>query len=403
VFSVLSGVIPRWGLILSMTLPVLSMAVGFVFSSASDSTDIGIPVEHLAVLGVSQFILMAAWYVHRPSKLCNLLETSPTENGVSLATAFSFLAAVQTKGSDETMLMLLVGSLSMTIMYVYLGAVADVWYTVGTGQFWMVSLDSSSLIVYLFAPILILVGRFNEKYGEAVHEATVSLCKSMVANMDVPSDPETILSSAVVMILALGTVVGIPFLKSLCPIGGHFLGRAYTHGQQSTRKVALLLSWQYKDLIAEISKKSILVNLLVTGSDLEADGDKIKKAVDLGHGTVIRGDVSSGYDQHMKLVGKAPVWYHGEGMVVARLAEASKREMRICLWSSSIQTSTAGVDPLLEDVEASLGGNIVYVEDFAPQSVVTEFIEKVTAKGYTFAPLCQVAKPDLPMRLTTHK
>ena len=401
VFSMLADVTPLWGVVALLALPIVSISFGYVQYTASESSDIALPAEALVVLGLGHVALMAAWYINRPSKLCNL-SRSATESGVAVATGLAFLRTVQSKGDDEGMLLFVLGSLTMTMLYVYLGAVADAWYTVGTGQFWMVSLDGSSLIIYLLAPILILVIRGNEKYGETIHAAMVKLCKSVAdpaLMADAPVEPTEMLSQAIVLLLALGSVVGIRLIKSLCPIGGHLFGRVYTHGQQSTRKVALVLSWQYNSLVAEFAKKSIFVNLLVTASDLESDGEAIKSAVALGHDTIIGGDVAAGYKAHRQTQKMAPGWCQTQNL--SEIIKASEWDMKIGLWSSILDSKTTNLAALVEDVEESLGGSIVYVQDDAGLSIVTDFVTQVVAKGYSFASLGQVAKEDPPMTLTT--
>lgn len=54
--------------------------------------------------------------------------------------------------SNMTMVLFLLGSTIMILFVTIYASIADVWYSVGSGQFSMISLDTSGMLVFVLWP-----------------------------------------------------------------------------------------------------------------------------------------------------------------------------------------------------------------------------------------------------------
>ena len=146
-----------------------------------------------------------------------------------------------------------------------------------------------------------------------------------------------------------------------------------------------------------------MLNYIVTATDLTDDQSKVddlKKTLTKkdGHTAVLSGAVKKAHEAYQQtLGGVSPEWYFGEDAAVSTVAAASKLDMRICTWSSTVSSQTKDLTPLVKDVEESLGGTILYVQSDASVDTVQKLWKEVTEKGYTFAALSDVAKREKPM------
>eukprot|EP00540_Astrosyne_radiata_P004100 CAMPEP_0116834752 /NCGR_PEP_ID=MMETSP0418-20121206/7161_1 /TAXON_ID=1158023 /ORGANISM="Astrosyne radiata, Strain 13vi08-1A" /LENGTH=505 /DNA_ID=CAMNT_0004464337 /DNA_START=38 /DNA_END=1555 /DNA_ORIENTATION=+ len=329
-------------------------------------------------------MLLGLWFMNRSHKYQGSL-TLPGDVGTAVATGMALLWGTSLQGPPITVAWLL-GSCTCSLLWCSFGAVADVWYTVGTGQFWMVTLDTASVWIYIGSPGLVLMALFQQKYGSAAHSTLVSMSKLVVGD-DNLLEPETH-EIAVCVLLALCTVVGIPLLNAYCPVGAYLFGRVYTHGQQGTKKVALLVPFkqEIKKVLSQWSKQKVWVNILIKAADLQ--DEDLQKSIKAGHGTVVVGsDIESAVLALHPVQPSPPEWYIG-----IKVRQATKQNLKVCYWSSILSEAS------IKEVEEQNGGSIIFARTSTPTEM-EKFTEEACSKGYSFCPLSEVARDAPPMTL----
>merc|ERR1712176_131348 len=133
---------------------------------------------------------------------------------------------IQSKPNSSLIILMsfLLGSLFTLLMCYVFSSVADVWYAIGSGQWQMVSLDTAGSMLYFICPGTILYLRFLEKYGEFI-ASKCTIFKELLQPTGLLKnggfDGKDVLPLSLVMSLATITVVGVPLLNALCPIGGY--------------------------------------------------------------------------------------------------------------------------------------------------------------------------------------
>lgn len=350
--------------------------------------------------------------------------------------------------SIHMLVVFLLGSVFTLLMSCIFASVADVWYTVGSGQFQMVSLDTAGLLFFFICPAVILYLRFVEKYGESIAAKGVVLREYLQsAGLSSRGDvhDEDMASFSLVMTLAMITAIGVPLLNSLCPIGGFLFSRAYTHGQPNTKKVALCVN--FSELPSDASKrKSVLdffekkkkegqmtavLNIFVTLEELFSL--ELKLLGDLGHAislapsefhesicglSMFKGNNSCNLDiahhDYAELFGKNPTWFFAKsadslGRHPSLLRGASDLGMKIAYWSTFVQltddetTRDLNIAAIKGECSEHNGGSIIYVTlktGVSSKCMSYSLCEIVDAlDDYTLASLSDVVRDDATMVL----
>lgn len=260
----------------------------------------------LCTVAFVALVLMHAYGKHRAHKNGDLLtgemKSQAVFAGMSILLSCSIIME-SNPGASKDLVVFLLGSLFVILISHTFASVADTWYTVGSGQFQMCSLDAAGMMFYFMCPVVILHLRFLDKYGESIGSKS-TLLKEYLQSSGVLSVPvgdgseADVISFSLVMTLAMITAVGVPLLNALCPMGGYLFSRAYTHGQPNTKKVALCVNfstlprdsneriqiWKSLEKKKTNSQKvSAVLNIFVTLEDLTLFSTELKSMAEKGH------------------------------------------------------------------------------------------------------------------------
>ncbi|KAL9189674.1 hypothetical protein ACHAXT_009349 [Thalassiosira profunda] len=384
-------------------------------------------------------LLMRIYHKHRSHKHGGLLTTEMQSQavfaGISILLSCSIALESNPDATTIKLVVFLLGSLYMIFMSYAFASVADVWYTVGSGQFQMVSLDTAGLMLFFIAPAVVLYLRFVDKYGSYIASKAsmvqLYLWSGKVYNEDV-------ISFSLVMTLAMISAVGVPLLNSLCPLGGYLFSRAYTHGQPNTKKVALCIN--FSDLPKEVRKrmeilnalkmrKEGVLNIFVTLEDIAMFPDGLKM---LGKGhtialapsvvpselqdsfcglTLFQGNqpnIEFAHHEYCELFGEEPSWMLARGATgrhPSLLSVAKDLGMKVAYWSTSIELSgNALTSEQTRVINGECldhnGGSILYVsvKNGASSTLLCELI-KALDDGFSLESLNDVAKDQQEMVL----
>ena len=318
------------------------------------------------------------------------------------------------------MTVFLLGSVFTILMSVMFASVADVWYAVGSGQFQMVSLDTAGIMIYFICPAVILYLRFLDKYGDTIALKLKTYLESTGIFSSVVGSGDDVISLCLVLSLAMVTVVGVPLLNALCPMGGYLLSRAYTHGQPNTKKVALCVDYadlpKGKDaklrleIWEALEKKNAVLNIYVTLEELTLFPVQLKLLADKGHviqlaptefeeeafngWSMFQGNKSScnlqiAHYEYTELFGEEPKWLLSRsvdsiGRHPTLLSEARELGMKVVYWSTLVQLmgdtlTKKQLTAVQGDITDKNGGSIVYIK-----------LGKGISARCLAAPLCEV-------------
>lgn len=400
-----------------------------------------IPTCTVAIITLA---LMHCYNKNRAHKRGYLLTAEMKSHAVFVANAIILSAAMMTQ--DESFFIVIVvfllGSMFALLMSLFFAGVADAWYAVGSGQFQMVSLDSAGMMIYFFWPAVILFFRFVDKYGEFIGGESITLIR-YVQSTGLLSDSllrseDDIFSFSFVIMLAMITVVGVPCLNALCPMGGYLYSRAYTHGQPNTKRVALCIS--YSDLpkdrttlfaiLADKKKDdqtTAVLNIFVTLEDLKMHSNELKLIASKGHKlsleptkfhglSILQKNVATcniefAHYDYSELFGEAPSWLLAKSVdTVGRhpslFHKATDLGMKVVYWSTLVQVAsdkltTQQKEDILSDCKDKNGGSIIYITSdnsssnlTAPLCELVSMLDEFTCEG-----LSTVARDDPTMVL----
>lgn len=356
------------------TIPVLSFALVYVL--AVKSGNVTLSTTLIGGLGLAVIFLVVMWYCNRAHKHLNLLDKR--EMGIAFMTAMALMLSIQ-PATPALLLPALLGSTVCTLMCTVLAATADVWNTVGSNQFWMVSLDMAALVLYAAVPATILTWRLWSFYGSVLYGALHDVAQIVPGE---PVDP----TLSLLLLLATASTIGVFYTRSLCPLGAHLFGRVYCCGMQNTKKVAVCMDWSDgKLLLQDFKRLEVLLNFVVTAENLRCESDALQEAVLAGHCLLPYTGERKAHAEYENIFGRTPDWAHGETYPADILA-CARNGTKIALWSSYCCNSV-NMEQLMADMEAALGGSIICLEH-VPN--VVELVEELTTEGYTVAPLSQV-------------
>ena len=375
------------------------------------------------------------YYSRRSHKNGGLLSQEQLGKSVIVSICVLYFVWSSTKDYEtDTMMPFLLGSILATGLTALLAFVADFWYTVGTGQFFMVSLDTVGIIFYFVFPLVILSIRFTEKYEGHLKAFTQSIALLVTEQLKGMTGmgmiDEAQFHAYFTLLMTLTTIVGIPLIHNLCPINGHLFGRVYTHGNPNTKEVAICVNFSdYKLACQKLSKeegdlkRNDLLNIFVTLNDIVEDKDLIKLLHGMGHNIGLRlendnKDLST-LDEAFKLyeeaMGGKPNYFHtgihDMGKHPSSYLVASQLNMRSILWSTLINASCTEVTRvesitvvIENDITIHKGGSIIYLcnkkfPNHASIEVLWSVFGVVKEKGFKSASLSTMLDDDNQMDL----
>lgn len=344
--------------------------------------------------------------------------------------------------------------------------VADVWYAVGSGQFLMISLDTAGMMLYFICPTVILLLRFLDKYEESIaswcdmfREHYEQFMPSVLLQRIGSDDEDFIIT--LLMLLVISSVIGVPLLNALCPIGGYLFSRAYTHGQPNTKKVALCVNFSdlprdNDDLWRELLKKKdvgdhgrdnqqlvAVLNIYVTLEELTLHRNELQTIAKRGHFIALSptefDDTNFGpsilfsnkatcnlqiaHFEYTELFGEEPKWLLSRsagsiGRHPAMLCEARNLGMKVVYWSTLIMlpigARSLSIDrkiALRDDCSDKNGGSIIYLtfekggssstssnSNLITPNLLREVIDSI-GDSYSLESLSDVARDDADMVL----
>jgi hypothetical protein len=386
------------------------------------------------MLAIATLVLCGLYYHNRSFKHGNLMIQAESR-GIAVATALAFAWTVQHaigQNVASIFLPILVGSAVTTLLSVVFCSVAHVWDAVGSGQFQMLSLDTAAMLIYVVAPLFFLASLASDKYGERVSRMLSAIIKSQLGGSYVHNPerpPEQPTTSGLFLLLALATVIGVPLVNMLSPLGAYVIAIAYTRGQSRTRRVALCI--QFKDLLTEskekmgesvkslvnITKEKHVLNIFVTAQELRLYPETIAELQSAQHvigicSSTVDG-ISDAYNEYVELLKMEPQWYHvgSQGGVSAgpdALKTAVDLNLKVSFWSTHIAVGSreallnVDLPDLCDDVSSTMGGNIIHISDTwddveslvsAIDTIVQELGTNSEIK-YSFAALSDVVMED---------
>eukprot|EP00584_Thalassiosira_punctigera_P008537 CAMPEP_0172534322 /NCGR_PEP_ID=MMETSP1067-20121228/6724_1 /TAXON_ID=265564 ORGANISM="Thalassiosira punctigera, Strain Tpunct2005C2" /NCGR_SAMPLE_ID=MMETSP1067 /ASSEMBLY_ACC=CAM_ASM_000444 /LENGTH=653 /DNA_ID=CAMNT_0013319099 /DNA_START=94 /DNA_END=2055 /DNA_ORIENTATION=+ len=415
--------------------------------------------EHLVISAVPSIsvafltlLLMHVYSKYRVHPNGNLL-TSETKSqvvfaGISMLLSCSIIMESESKTeASKALVFFLLGSLFALLFGLIFAFVGDAWYSIGSGQFQMVSLDTIGIMFYVISPIVVLSYRLFDKYGESIASQS-ALLKGYVQSTGFLSGDAyggELISFSLVMTLATITAVGVPLLNTLSPMGGYLFSRAYTHGQPATKKVALCVNYsdlpkgakQRDDILNCLEKKktdgqtTAVLNVFVTLEDLKQFSTELKLIADKGHAIALAPSVDDGEkkicglslfrgskascklesarSEYSKVFGKKPSWVFANsvdsnGRHPSLLHTASDLGMRVAYWSTLVRLTGGGAltgeqkMAVSKDCSDKDGGSIIYVtlEQGVSSSTTSALIcELIDAQdGFILQSLSEVVRDD---------
>ncbi len=310
------------------------------------------------------------------------------------------------------------------------------------------------MILYFILPAVVIYFRFLEKYGDTLQSIMGILRERVVGSILGSLDMEHT-TAALIFIGALSAIhaVGVPLLNSLCPLGGYLYSRSYIHGRPNTKKVALCFKFAdiprgesyllkflkemnsacdtYEDEADKLSvttgngvatedddTPNVVLNILVTKSEIEKYPTQLKELVKRGHEMVLSAaSMSSGvqnffqgnkavaelknaYGIYSNLIGEPPKWYFasssdGMGRHPTLLHETSNLGMKVAYWSTMVSVNgwNLGADQLYSlksDVRDTNGGSIIYVTLSEQMKANVKRGEGADESGLTSSVICQI-------------
>ena len=219
-----------------------------------------IPIHFIYIITI---ILLHMYYTNRSHKygclLTNNMIIQSLLSGLIMLLSIYYIV-VSNMVSNMPIVLFLLGSTIMILFVTIYASIADVWYSVGSGQFSMISLDTSGLLIFVLCPSVILALRFTDMYNDTLHNIRnvlldryiyyfVNNIVVIIGIDDISRDttatttetsPSLIL---IIIMLTMTTIIGVSLINALCPLGGYLYSRAYIHGQPNTKKVALCINY----------------------------------------------------------------------------------------------------------------------------------------------------------------
>jgi hypothetical protein len=319
-----------------------------------------------------------------------------------------------------------VGELFTILIIAFFASVSDVWYSVGSGQFQMVSLDSAGLICYFIVPATLLYLRFLDRYGESmggVIHAVIGHCmdRLLLSEVEIYDQGAALgMNDTLMFILSITTSIGVPIINALCPMGGYLFARAYTHGRPNTKKVAICINCSdlpsdiMSTLQSTLEQREAVLNIYVTLDDMQSHFQELVELAKKGHCIALApsANIEAAFDEYNHLFGKAAGWAFSNSDATGRhpmyLRKAHDLGMKVAYWSTLVQIEAATLtdeqtNSIVDDVVDKNGGSIINIscgKGATKDSLTNAVLTIVDAiKNYSISPLSQVVKDDATMTL----
>ena len=384
-------------------------------------------VAPICFVAFATIIMMNNYYTNRAHKHGCLLtcEMKSQSIFVGIAMLLSCSIAMDRYSATtvvENVTVFLLGSLITVLFGFTFACVADVWYAVGSGQFLMISLDTAGMMLFFICPIIVLMLRFLDKYGENIASwggivrdyYVQSVPRVLISNIGVGNDDDMLPISLVILLVMVSSVIGVPLLNAMCPMGGYLFSRAYTHGQPNTKRVALCVNFSdlskddklWDELLGknevgsssrgqgrDNSKLAAVLNIYVTLEELTLCRNELQTIAKRGHfialsptefdepysgPSILYGNRSTcnlqiAHYEYTELFGEEPKWLLSRsagscGRHPAILCEARNLGMKVVYWSTLIHMSTGGRGLSIDQQSAirdscsdKNGGSIIYL------------------------------------------
>ncbi len=288
------------------------------------------------------------------------------------------------------------GGLLASLFMASIAFVADNWYIVGTGQFYMVALDTVGIFFYFILPAIVLLVRFFDKYESTFsHIATyVGLqVKNILEGINIlgTDTNEFEVQHDLILLMFLTANIGVSLIQNLCPIAGHLFSRTYTHGHPNTKKVAICVDFddlkEIHDELNSLGNQKVL-NIFVTLDDLNEHREMVQKLYQAGHHFGItlayEGDASamllSTFNLFEKVLGVKPHWcccrYHN------CYQAAQDLDIQCVLWSTLLNNPIVNPSMLksnvYNDLKSHNGGNIIFCKNSLNNKDALQKVKTVT-------------------------
>lgn len=354
-------------------------AVKSILGAFEVNGDISTKFIPLFLLTTGSFLIFQIYFSRRSHKNGDL--TFDENKGIStlvvICIAFFVTSSMNERNANDIMLYM-TGSIVASSVVALFAFVADTWYTVGTGEFFMVALDTVGILFYFVSPIVILLVRFHEKYHETITDFThhvMKRCNETFQAFDFleGNKNEFDVQHDLVLLMLYATTLGVVLVHNLCPITGHLYGRIFTHGPPNTKKVAICIDFtDFKAVLIRVlnnPQKEITLCVSLTLQNLREDVELIERLHKAGHDFGIaledssdRDSLFKSYSLFQKIIGEKPKWCFSKS--THSYQKAQKLGMQCILWSTSLNISTSNTsiitERVLHDLEAHNGGNIIY-------------------------------------------
>jgi len=139
-------------LLLSIHQSIMITTTTIIESSNKNDDFSTIPIHFIYIITI---ILLHMYYTNRSQKygclLTNKMIVQSLLSGLIMLLSIYYIGTFNMV-SNMTMVLFLLGSTIMILFVTIYASIADVWYSVGSGQFSMISLDTSGMLVFVLWP-----------------------------------------------------------------------------------------------------------------------------------------------------------------------------------------------------------------------------------------------------------
>ena len=409
---------------------LLLQSISFILQYATSSNNAELfSLLRIYTVTILTLLLLQSYIQNRSHKNGCLLTTSMKSHATLNIIAQTFSSVLLYQAYPTATLTFLSGSLIAILISAYFASIADVWYTVGSGQWQMCSLDSAGMILYFIVPAVMLYLRFLDRYSESVGGLLCGWLSELMDKMGLQIGVG--LDDTLIFLLSVTTSIGVPIINALCPLGGYLFARAYTHGQPNTKKVAVCvncadLQADTTALLESCEQSKAVLNIYATLEDMQCHSEALKELAEHGHYIALapgsgKNNIEIAYDEYYGIFGEKAEWTfaspNSRGMFLgsscngrhpAFLRKARDLGMKVAYWSTLVEVHGAKLTEeqksrVLEDVKDKNGGSIIYVtlgKDATNGSLASALSAILDVlKDFSVSPLSQVVKDDSTMAL----
>lgn len=309
----------------------------------------------------------------------NLSDASMEISALPLCLAVSTAGLIPQKFGCSYTIPFFSGYLVTMCMCTFIAICNEVWYSVGSNQFRMVALDTIGLVLYFFFPLFLLI---------SIAVDPQSLAEKMPVQTSHILLPLTVFFSMVIV----PTII-----NSISPLSLHWYANIYTHGRPNTKKVIIVCPLstlgtnlktdkQVQELTELLKAKSFSINIILTKTSLKYSPKLLKDfPIPATFGTTLN---EENINLFHTVFNKLPAWSVPSTLEGSRQAS---RKLKLLLWSCK----TSHIPSIMEDVQRSNGGNIIFLK----RNVIPTII-KLINEGLILDTVENVLDDNLPMDLS---